>query len=73
MMRMPMCADFYPHAEVTSKFGILREAAPVPGICERAVFIVDKDGKLIFAKTYPLDQLPNMEEVMETLRRVSTR
>ena len=73
MMRMPMCADFYPHAEVTRKFGILREGSPVPGICERAVFIVDKAGKLIFAKTYPLDQLPRMEEVVETLRRIRAR
>jgi alkyl hydroperoxide reductase subunit AhpC len=70
MMRLPMCADFYPHGEVTQKFGILREAPPVPGICERAVFIVDKQGKIAFAKTYPLDQLPNLEEVIETLRRL---
>jgi peroxiredoxin len=34
------------------------------------VFIVDKQGKIAFAKTYPLDQLPNLEEVMETLRRL---
>ena len=71
-MRMPMCADFYPHAEVTQKFGILREGPPVPGICERAVFIVDKSGKITFARTYPLDQLPNLEEVLGTLRRANT-
>jgi alkyl hydroperoxide reductase subunit AhpC len=71
MMRMPMCADFYPHAEVTQKFGILREGAPVPGICERAVFIVDKSGQIAFAKTYPLDRLPNLEEVLETLRKAN--
>ena len=69
-MRLPMCADFYPHGEVTQKFGILRETPPVPGICERAVFVVDKEGKVAFAKTYPLDQLPNLEEVMETLRKI---
>ena len=71
MMRMPMCSDFYPHAEVTEKFGILREGAPVPGICERAVFIVDKQGKIAFAKTYPLDQLPNMDEVLASLQRAN--
>ena len=70
MMRLPMCADFYPHGEVTQKFGILREGAPVPGICERAVFVVDKEGKIAFGKTYPLDQLPNLEEVMEMLRKI---
>jgi peroxiredoxin len=70
MMHLPMCADFYPHGEVTQKFGILRDSAPVPGICERAVFVVDKQGKIAFAKTYPLDQLPNLEEVMEALRKI---
>jgi len=72
-MRMPMCADFYPHGEVTQKFGILREGPPVPGICERAVFVVDKDGKIVFAKTYPLDQLPNLDEVLRTLGEINTR
>jgi alkyl hydroperoxide reductase subunit AhpC len=71
-MRMPMCADFYPHGEVTQKFGILREGPPVPGICERAVFIVDKGGTIAFAKTYPLDQLPNLDEVVKTLREVNS-
>ena len=70
MMHLPMCADFYPHGEVTQKFGILRDSAPVPGICERAVFVVNKQGQIAFAKTYPLDQLPNLEEVMEALRKI---
>ena len=71
MMRMPMCSDFYPHAEVTQKFGILREGPPVAGICERAVFIVDKEGKIAFAKTYPLDQLPNLAEILTSLRKAN--
>ena len=69
---MPMCADFYPHGEVTQKFGILREGAPVPGICERAVFVIDKGGKIVFAKTYPLDQLPDLDEVLKTLREINS-
>jgi peroxiredoxin len=71
-MHMPMCADFYPHGEVTQKFGILREGAPVPGICERAVFVIDKGGKIVFAKTYPLDQLPDLDEVLKTLREINS-
>jgi alkyl hydroperoxide reductase subunit AhpC len=71
MMRIPLCADFYPHGAVTQAFGILREGPPVPGIGERAVFIVDKNGKIVFAKIYPLDQTPNNEELLEALKRVS--
>ena len=63
-VKLPLCSDFYPHGEVTQKYGILREGPPVPGICERAAFIVDKNGKIAFAKVYPLDQLPNIGELL---------
>jgi alkyl hydroperoxide reductase subunit AhpC len=66
----PMCSDFYPHAEVTGKYGILREAPPVPGISERAAFIVDKSGKIAYAKLYPLDQTPDQSELLVVLRKV---
>jgi peroxiredoxin len=55
---------------VTRAFGILREGPPIPGICERAVFIVDKSGKIVIAKVYPLDQTPNNEDLLETLRKI---
>ena len=67
-VRLPLCADFYPHAEVTRKFRILREGPPVAGISERAAFIADKSGKIVFAKVYPLDQLVDLDEVIGALR-----
>lgn len=73
MVNIPLCADFYPHGEVTRKFGILREGPPVSGISERAAFIVDKQGKIAFAKVYPLDQSPNNEELLEAVRRLNGR
>jgi peroxiredoxin len=56
---------------VTRKFGILREGPPVAGISERAAFIVDKAGKIAFAKVYPIDQLPDIEELLQALRGLS--
>lgn len=70
-VEIPMCSDFYPHAEVTRQFGILREGPPVAGISERAAFIVDEFGKIAFAKVYPLDQGIDVEELVQTLARVS--
>ena len=69
-VKIPLCSDFYPHGEVTEKFDILREDAPVPGISERAAFVVDKTGKIAFARIYPIDQLPNVEELLEALREI---
>jgi alkyl hydroperoxide reductase subunit AhpC len=69
-MSLPMCADFYPHGAVTKAFGIMREVAPVPGISERAAFIVDKQGKIAFAKVYPLDQMPDFEELLREVKKL---
>jgi len=70
-VKVPLCSDFYPHAEVTQKFDILREGTPVPGISERAAFIIDKAGKIAFAKVYPIDQLPDIEELLTALRQLA--
>jgi alkyl hydroperoxide reductase subunit AhpC len=67
---IPMASDFFPHAAVTQQFGVLREAPPVPGICERAAFIVDKEGKIAWAKVYPLDQMPDFQELLKEVRKV---
>ena len=67
-VQVPLCSDFYPHAEVTRKFGILREVPPVPGISERAAFIVDKTGRIAFAKVYSISKLPDIEDLLRALR-----
>ncbi len=72
-MDIPLCSDFFPHGEVTTKFGILRESAPVPGISERAAFIVDKNGRIAFAKVYPLDQTPSMEELLRQVKKIGSQ
>ncbi len=51
----PLGSDFWPHGEVAIKYGVLREGDPVPGISERAVFIIDKQGVIIFAKSLSAD------------------
>jgi len=71
-MEFPLCADFYPHADVSTRYGILRDAPPVAGISERAAFIVDTDGKIAFAKIYPLDALPDKEELLAALRKLQS-
>jgi len=71
MLSLPLCADFYPHGEVTQAYGILREGAPVPGICERCAFVVDKSGIIRFARVYPLDQMPDIEELLREVRKLA--
>lgn len=70
-MHLPMCSDFYPHGAVAEAFGILRQGTILPGISERAVFVVDIKGKIAFACVYPLDQTPDNEAILQALKRIN--
>jgi len=70
ILSYPLCSDFYPHGETAKKFGVLREGDPIPGINERAVFVINKQGKIAFSKVYPLDQQPDNEEAFDVLRKL---
>jgi peroxiredoxin len=60
----PLASDYWPHAGVAQQYGILRLGEPLPGINDRAVFIVDKNGKIAFSRTYELSQEPDYEELL---------
>jgi|SRR4051812_36691004 alkyl hydroperoxide reductase subunit AhpC len=70
VMNYPLASDFYPHGAVAEKFGVLRKGDPIPGINERACFIVDKEGKIAFAHVYDLGQQPDNEDLFEVLRKM---
>lgn len=57
-------SDFWPHGKVAQEYGIFREQ---DGISERANVIVDETGKVIWVKVYPMQQLPDIHEVLNIL------
>lgn len=69
----PLLSDFYPHGEVARKYGVFREGPPLPGISERAIFVVDKAGKIAFAKVYELHDHPPAEEVLAALAKLDEK
>jgi peroxiredoxin len=70
----PLLSDFWPHGEVAAKYGVRREnPVPLPGISERAVFVVDKQGTIAFARVYELSAQPPNEELFEVLRRLNSQ
>jgi len=69
-LRYPLCSDFFPHGAVTEKYGVLRTGPPLPGIGERAVFVIDKQGKIAFVKVYDLGEHPPNEEALAVLRKL---
>jgi peroxiredoxin len=73
-MNYPLLCDFWPHGGVADQYGILRrEGPPLAGISERAIFIVDKEGKIAFSKIYELGQQPPNEDLLEALDRMSDK
>jgi peroxiredoxin len=63
----PLLADFWPHGEVARQFKIFREK---DGFSERAVFILDEQGIVRFAKVYPIRELPSIKEVLTALEEL---
>ncbi len=59
-----LLSDFWPHGEVAKLYDIFREK---DGFSERANIIVDENLKVIFAKTYPISQVPDIEEIIKFL------
>ena len=69
-LNYPLCSDFYPHGRVAKIYGVLREGPPIPGINDRVIFIIDKDGKIVFSKVYELGEQPENEEALEVLKKL---
>ena len=60
-----LLSDFHPHGEVAQKYGVFRAS---DGISERAIFVVDKNGKIAWSKVYAIPELPKNQEVLEALQ-----
>lgn len=59
-----LLADFWPHGGVAKSLGIFREKQ---GVSERAQIILDEKGKVLFIKVYPIETLPDLDEILEVL------
>ena len=62
-----LLSDFEPKGEVAKLFGAYRQS---DGISERAVFVVDKNGKIVFKDIHDISDQPDNEEVLEVLRKL---
>jgi len=68
----PLASDFYPHGEVAQKYGVFRDRDPFPGVSDRAIFVIDKQGKIAFSKVYEIGELPPNSDVLEVLRQLNS-
>ena len=62
-----LLSDFLPQGAVAKAYGALSSF----GLPERAIFVVDKKGKVAWAKKYGMDDQPDLEELLTELRAVT--
>ena len=63
----PLLADFNPKGEVAKAFGAFRDP---DGITERALFVIDKDGKVVYKDIHDISKQPDNEEIHDVLRKL---
>ena len=61
-LRFPILSDFHPKGKTAEAYGIMGDR----GFSKRAVFIVDKEGVIRWAKVYDRG-LPDDEEILKAL------
>ena len=66
IQKLRLLSDFWPHGEVSRLYGIFRADE---GFSERANIIIDEKGMVLFSQIYPLNQMPDIEEIIQFLRR----
>jgi peroxiredoxin len=66
--RYPLLADFHPKGDVSKKYGVWKEDK---GHCERAIFVVDKKGKIAYIDVHDIGEQPENTQIIEVLRDLS--
>jgi peroxiredoxin len=61
-----LLSDFEPKGEVARKFGAYRP----DGYSERALFVLDKDGKIVYKDIHAIDDQPDNEVIFDVLRKL---
>jgi peroxiredoxin len=62
-----LLSDFEPKGEVARAFGAYRADG---GISERALFIIDKEGRVAYKDIHDIGDQPDNEDLFEVLRKL---
>lgn len=67
-LHFPLLSDFQPKGKVAKKYGAYRTKE---GICERALFVIDKDGVIAWSYLSPLGENPGADGILEALENLT--
>src|SRR5258708_24767704 len=63
-LRFPLLADFQPRGGVARQYGVYRDGQ---GVSARALFVLDRQGRIRFSHAYPDFLNPGVDDVLTTL------
>lgn len=63
----PVLSDFWPHGEVSDKYGVLRSN----GTSERAIFLIDKKGIIRYIDIHDINERPDLKALVQELEKVN--
>jgi peroxiredoxin len=69
-LHFPLLSDFHPKGAVARSYGAYREEE---GICERALFVIDKNGVIFWSYLSPIGVTPGADGILEALEDLSNQ
>lgn len=65
-LQYPLLADNFPYGHTALQYGVLRG----DGLVERAIFVVDKHGKIAYIDIHDISEQPPTDKIMEALDKL---
>lgn len=66
-LEFPLLADFWPHGEVASAYGVFNDAI---GVAERGTFVIDREGTVVYSVHNQIGEARDDEAYADALRQV---
>lgn len=67
-IHFPLLADFEPKGAVSKTYGAYRDEA---GTCERALFVIDKNGVIAWSYLSPVGENPGADGILDALDKLA--
>ena len=61
-----LLSDFHPAGEVARRYGVFRDT----GISERALFLIDRNGRIAFARVHDIPEQPDNADIFRVLEQL---
>jgi len=69
-IKFPLLSDFEPKGAVAKKYNAYHNEM---GLCERALFLIDKNGKIAWSYLSPIGENPGADGILEALENLNCK